>query len=135
MRIVFMLPLLLPLPNRTRGQHWSKIRDYKIELAWDVKLALRDSVCLLPDRPFDMSRITVWRHSVQRPDTDNLYASLKPLCDVLQPCTAKRKYGLGVIVDDAPGVCEMRAFWNKAPRRNDQRTVVAVEEWVPEMAA
>lgn len=121
--IVFTLPCLLPLPNRTRGEHWTATRDRKPQLAREVWAALNGR---RPAEPLARSRVTVWRHGIVEPDFDNLAASLKSLLDVLQPVTERRTYGLGLIADDAPSACDIRPRWIKAGRRVDQRTVVEV---------
>jgi hypothetical protein len=121
--IAFTLPMLLDTPNRTRGQHWAVTSAYKRRVAQEVWIALG---CRLPATPIERCRVTVYRHSTRQPDDDNLAASMKPLLDALQPATAKRRYGLGLIADDAPGVCLMVPRWIKATRGN-QFTRVVIE--------
>ena len=122
-RIAFTLPLLLPLPNRRRGTHWAVLSKERKHLAAEIWAALAGRV---PPSPLPRARVTIWRHSVQEPDTDNLYASCKGVLDAIQPATDRRTYGLGIIVDDKPSVCELRALWVKERHRTDQRTVVEV---------
>lgn len=43
-----------------------------------------------PAEPFRYAAVRVFRHSVQEPDTDNLYAACKGLLNVLQPVTGLR---------------------------------------------
>lgn len=119
--IAFTIPLLLDTPNRTRGQHWAVTAAYKKRIAQEVWIALGGR---LPAAPLARSRVTVWRHSTQEPDFDNMVASLKPIADVLQPATDARKYGLGIILDDKPACCEIVARWVKAKRSNQYTSVV-----------
>lgn len=126
-KIVISIPLLLPLPNQRRGVHWSVLYRERKRIADEMRLnALR----VLSKDPFPRARVTVWRHSLHEPDTDNLYASCKHALDILQPCTPKRAYGLGMIENDKPSCCDLRAFWIKTARRTDQRTVIEVVEWL-----
>ena len=62
------------------------------------------------------------------PDTDNLYAACKPLLDVLQPATDRRVYGLGIIENDKPTKCELRAFDAPLPNRQLPFTRVIITE-------
>lgn len=122
--IVFTLPLLLPTPNRTRGEHWAATHKRKKRLAEEVAVALGFR---RPPEPLTKARVTVWRHSVSAMDFDNNVASLKPLLDVMQPPTVRRKYGLGLIADDGPETIDVAVHWLKSATRRDQRTVVKVE--------
>ena len=131
-RIAFTLPLLLPLPNRRRGTHWAVLSKERKRLATEIWAALGTQQ---PAQPLARARVTIWRHSVQEPDTDNLYASCKGVLDALQPATERRTYGLGVITDDRPSLCDLRAKWVKAAHRTDQRTVVEVVEWLDAVTA
>lgn len=101
------------------------IRKERERMAWEIASLLTGS---RPVRPIKFVRVQVFRHSVGEPDTDNLYASCKPLLDVLQPATDRRTYGLGVIENDKPSRCELRAHDVKAPRRNEQFTRVIITE-------
>jgi hypothetical protein len=115
--------MLLDTPNRTRGQHWAVTSGYKRRVAREVWVALGGR---LPAEPIQRCRVTVYRHSTRQPDDDNLAGSLKPLLDALQPSTDRRTYGLGLIADDAPGVCSMVPRWVKATRAT-QFTRVVIE--------
>lgn len=111
-QIVFNIPYALVLPNRrgiasTRFSGAGKIRREREQMAWEIAAELAG---FRPAAPLKYARVQVFRHSTGVPDTDNLYASCKPLLDVLQPATDRRLYGLGVIQNDSPTRCELRAF-------------------------
>lgn len=112
MQIVFNLPYALVLPNRrgiasSRLAGAGKVRKEREQMAWEIAATLAG---FRPRAPLKYVRVQVFRHSTGVPDTDNLYAACKPLLDVLQPATDRRVYGLGIIDNDKPSKCELRAF-------------------------
>jgi Holliday junction resolvase RusA-like endonuclease len=123
MTISFTLPRILPLLNVQLRQHWAKRQRNQKKLAWEVKAAIGT----LPWAPFARARVTVERCSVGVPDTDNLVASCKALMDVLCVYSKRHPFGLGIIADDSPGVCELIVRAVKVARRKEQRTTVTVE--------
>jgi len=126
--IQFRLAAPLLLPNRkgiarSRAAGAARVKRERIVLASEV-MAL--TAGRRPAVPFSYAAVRVFRHSVQEPDTDNLYAACKGLLDVLQPATGQRVYGLGIIADDKPGTCHIEAHHVPAARRVDQCTVVEI---------
>ncbi|WBO60571.1 hypothetical protein GT370_07310 [Acidocella sp. MX-AZ03] len=82
-----------------------------------------------PVEPIQYARVWVFRHSTgQEPDRDNFNAACKGLLDVLQPSTAKRSYGLGVIENDKPGRCDLRIHHVHAKHSTQQMTRVIITE-------
>ncbi|MDD2705917.1 MAG: hypothetical protein PHU07_11380 [Acidocella sp.] len=128
--IQFRLAAPLLLPNRkgiarSRAAGAARVKRERIVLASEVMVL---TVGRRPVAPFRYAAVRVFRHSVQEPDTDNLYAACKGLLDVLQPATAKRVFGLGIIANDKPNVCHIEAHHVPAARRLDQCTVVEIRE-------
>jgi hypothetical protein len=66
--------------------------------------------------PMPFAVVIVTRHSPSEPDPDNLFASAKPLLDVLQPPARAYPFGLGLIVGDAPHQIELVCNWRQAPK-------------------
>jgi hypothetical protein len=124
MTLRFTLIRPLPLLNVQLRTHWAKRLRERRDLAWQIVAALD---CPRPLRPFTKAKVTVERFSTHTPDTDNLVASCKGLLDCLCPVTDRRQYGLGIITDDNPNVCELHVFARKAARRVEQKTVVTIE--------
>jgi hypothetical protein len=82
-----------------------------------------------PARPFERARVTVERFSAQTADIDidNLYGSAKGLADILCQQSRVHPFGLGIITDDKPSVCDLRVSATKVRHRIDQKTIVTVE--------
>ncbi len=124
----FKLAAPLKLPNRERlGSRW----QVAAAVRHDARNALSLEVMALigpRGEPLRYAEVLVWRHGVQAPDRDNLYASLKGLLDVLQPSTKRRSYGLGLIESDGHSQCFAQILHVQAKRRADQCTRVVVRE-------
>lgn len=128
--IQFRLAAPLKLPNRkgiarSRRAGAAMVKRERIVLASEI-MAL--TAGRRPAAPFQHAMVQVFRHSVQEPDTDNLYAACKGLLDVLQPAAGNRVYGLGIIANDKPSVCRVEAHHARAARRVEQGTVVVIRE-------
>lgn len=128
--LTFRLPAPLQLPNRKGLAHSRRAAAGKIAaarnyLAWEVTIALGGP---RPPVPFRFSAVEIYRHSIQAPDVDNLYASAKDLLDVLQPSTARRTFGLGIIENDKPSRCAIKVRHVQARARTDQHTLVVIRE-------
>ncbi len=78
--------------------------------------------------PMEYATVQVWRHGIQEPDYDNLFASLKGLMDVLQPVSKRHPYGCGVILNDSPKHVYTRIHHVQAQKRVDQHTRVVIRE-------
>lgn len=60
-------------------------------------------------------------------DPDNLYASVKPLMDILQPVSRSNKYGLGIIADDSSKVVRDLVVKSLGITSEDRRgTVISI---------
>lgn len=128
--IAFRLAAPLELPNRrgiasNRAAGTAKIRDARRNIAYEIISQLSGD---RPEPPFKYAAVTIFRHSLQEPDTDNLYASAKDLLDVLQPSGEQRSYGLGIIENDKPSRCELKVRHRTARYRTDQCTRVVIRE-------
>ena len=128
--IEFRLTAPLQLPNRQRIS-----RDWRAGAAQkrrDRALLSAEIAALLagqrPVEPLKIVSVQVFRHSIQEPDTDNLYAACKGLLDCLQPLAASRTYGLGIIANDKPSVCKISVHHVKAKHRTEQFTRVVIRE-------
>lgn len=130
-RLTFTLAAPLPLLNPMLRTHWSKRRRELKALSravWEAIIVVPGQ--RLPAAPYQRAKIAVLRRSPGHPDPDNLAASVKPLCDVLQPLTAKRKYGLGIIINDGEdclgkgvAICAERVA-----HKTEQCTLVTIED-------
>lgn len=138
--ISFTLPRPTPLLNVTLRQHWSRRRKAQQALAWEVRAALGNQ---RPAQPFARARVRVERYSVGSPDPDGMVGGLKALLDCLLPPgepkvikrpgkPPKRVYphptGLSVIADDNPACLVLEPVAIRVSRREEQRTVVRIEE-------
>jgi hypothetical protein len=121
--LVFRLAAPLPLLNVQLRQHFAQRGAAKKDLAWEVLAALGRA---RPAQPLQRVEVTIWRHSVQAPDQDNLVASAKSLLDVLQPASKRHPYGVGVISGDDPARLRLAVHHVKAKHRTDQHTLVRV---------
>ena len=128
--LTFRLAAPLQLPNRQRiAANWRAGAAEKKK----ARALLSSEIAALtvgqrPAEPWSLVSVQVFRHSIQEPDTDNLYASVKGLLDCLQPATQRRTYGLGIIANDKPSACELSVRHVKARHRTDQCTVVVIRE-------
>jgi len=112
----FEIPGLPLLPNELQRAHWSRVSRHAKSWHTAVLVAVgRDR----PPRTLPRAKVTLTRHSTQRPDEDNLMASWKPAIDGL--IHAK------VIVDDKPQNLELVSQWTTAPRSKGKISV-RVEE-------
>lgn len=123
--IEFEIPLLLPLLGTWQRMHWAQRRKAMKYLAWHI-------TALIPrcKKPLERCRVTVERRSSGRqPDHENLYASIKPLMDVLVVASKRNPHGIGLIRDDAPScVIEPPVVRQVKVRRTEHCTVARIEE-------
>lgn len=122
--IEFSIPVATRLPNRTQGQHWSAGHAYRKALLPLVSEAVKPWV---GHAPMERARVTVTRRSVGVPDTDNCWASAKPLIDLLLARTKTHPHSLGLIVDDAPGQMELTVHSERVRHRDQHETHVRIE--------
>ena len=125
----FRLAAPLQLPNRIpAGKTWKAAAGRKAKARQLLALEVMALIGARPAQPLARASVQVFRHGIQAPDQDNLFASCKGLLDVLQPSTARRKYGLGIIAGDDPAHLELAVHHIKAAHRGEQGTVVVVRE-------
>jgi hypothetical protein len=89
----------------------------------------RDIRALVERNPHDYAfAVDVVSHRVKagEMDWDNVHAGLKPLLDVLQPATEKRKYGLGLIASDRIADLERPTITVYPAKRADERTTITI---------
>lgn len=99
--LAFDLPLRLPSFNPQLRTHWSTKAKQLKALAWEVHAAVPPK--LRPRTPLQHIEVEIDRYCTIQPDEENLKAAGKWLLDVLQPMhPARRPYGLGIILEDAP---------------------------------
>lgn len=123
--VTFILPTPTLLLNETLRMHWSERRRRQTMLAWDIKLLTTRQ---RPAEPFPRARVRVERHSIKVPDYDGMVGGLKSLLDCLIPHSKRHPNGLGIVADDNPACLQLDAVSVKADRRNEQKTVVIIEE-------
>jgi hypothetical protein len=131
MRIVrFTLPEPTPLLNVQQRKHYRVRSREKRRLALQIFTLIGKN---MPHKPFQKARVHVTRYSSGTPDDDGLYGGLKDLLDCLTTPKLmangkfKNKYGISLIVDDAPAFCETIAKSVKC-KRYEQRTEIVVED-------
>ncbi len=127
--IEFTLGFALPSLNVRDRQHWAVRYRAKWGLSRSVMVAI-GGPRYLPRVPLLHARVTVTRHG-RAMDIDNLYASAKPLMDVLCVASKTHPAGLGFIVDDAPSCLELIVRQEHA-RPKEAKTVVRIET-IPEL--
>lgn len=120
----FQIPVLLPTGNQLRRtyRHYWKYRKLVISIAEEIWVATRG---MMPPEPYQDAAVRVERHSSREPDIDNLYASVKPVLDALQPLSKRHPYGLGIIVDDSPRHISLDVIHVKA-KKGGGKTVVEI---------
>ncbi len=128
--ITIRLAKPLKLPNRRNlGSNWKATHAARASerraLSAEIIAQL---VGVRPEHPFNFASIVIERVGIRAPDYDNLYASAKALLDCLQPCTDRRRYGVGVIAGDDPTRLKLSVEHVKAKRIVDQHTVVRIRE-------
>ena len=121
--IQFTLPYTLPTLNTVLRAHWTKRRKSRNALAWAVVSAIGRQ---RPLSPFSKARVRIERHSVGTPDEDGV--QVKALLDVLQPFSPRHPAGLGVITNDSPAFLVLEISSVKVPSKEDQKTVVYIED-------
>lgn len=125
---MFELPYLLPTLNEWERMHWASRRRYKRKLARNIGTTMLITGQRFPDLSrYPRADVRVERHSSRSPDNDNLTASVKPLLDALQPASNKRKYGLGLILEDNPDTITLDVQHVKA-RRSHTRVEVTYRD-------
>lgn len=129
-QISFTLSKPLKLPNRRNlGANWKAAHAVR---AAERRILSAEIVAQLagrrPEQPFAFAEVIVQRVGIRAPDFDNLYASAKALLDCMQPCTDRRKYGLGVIADDGPAHIVLRVEHIQAKRLCEQCTEITIRE-------
>ena len=122
----FRIPYPLPTLNEWERMHFWTKKDYKRNLAQEVKLGLRAAGWRFSRPPLRRCAITVERCSVGSPDPDNVIA--KPLLDVLQPPSKRHPLGLNVIADDSAEVIVKLKVFGVKIKRDKQCTLVTIEE-------
>lgn len=128
--ITFTLREPLKLPNRrgipqNRNAGAAILKKERAFLSQEIWALLGGR---LPKEAFSYAQVKVFRHSLQEPDTDNLYASCKALLDVLQPVAKNRVYGLGIIENDKPSRCDLIVRHVRARKKDDQCTRVVITQ-------
>ena len=104
--IEFYLPTPLPSLNVRQRKHWAQLRREQERLGWEVLAAIGGSR-YLPRPPYGRARVEIVRRSIRLLDTDNSWASAKPLVDVLCIASKRHPRALGIITDDDPAHCEL----------------------------
>ena len=87
-------------PNGPKGylrMHWAKRAKYNEAWAWKVRAAM-GYPGILNQAP-DMARVTIVQYRRKMLDTDNLWASVKPIVDGLEDWQ--------LLVDDSPAHCAL----------------------------
>lgn len=94
--ITLTIPRVAPSPNVR--MHWKQ--RYELHKLWvqEVWVSLKQQHYAAD--PFERAQVSIERRSLRTLDTDNLYASAKPVLDALKT--------MHVIKDDSPERCELK---------------------------
>jgi len=130
--ITFTLGDPFPLLNKQMRKHYRTRQREKLATGRKIASLLGAE---RPSEPFRKAVVQIVRHSTGTPDRDGLYGGCKDLLDCLTtPRLNKQgetvnKYGLGLIVDDAPQFIDLSVTAERC-KRAEQRTVVTIREVV-----
>jgi Holliday junction resolvase RusA-like endonuclease len=124
--IEFEIPLILKLPNTLSGRHWSAHMAQRTKMKPMLEIALRPFFGCMP---MEKASVTITRYSTgsTRPDTDNLFASVKSLIDLLLVRSKKHPHSFGLIIDDHPDRLTPHMLSERCATRKEQRTKVKIE--------
>lgn len=130
--ITFTLPDPFPLLNKQIRKHYRTRIFEKLATARQISNLLGSE---RPSEPLRKAVVQIVRYSTGTPDRDGLYGGCKDLLDCLTTprlgASGKtiNKYGLGLIVDDAPQFIDLSVTAERC-KRDEQRTVVTIREVV-----
>lgn len=120
----FTIPMLTPSLNTFMRMHWRKRANLKKLLLQEVWAAIPPDQRQQFDGPV---RMAITRYSTGTLDHDNLAGGFKPLIDCLQPAPQ----GIGLIMDDTPGVIAVfDPNQVRIKKRSEQRVAVRISEYI-----
>lgn len=118
------MDLPIDLPSLNAYMRW----HYRKQMQWrDI---LCQYVCALGwplpqfDGPVYVRVVRRYGFRKRAYDTDNLYASVKPLLDVLKRPRGRSRKGLSIITEDNPQFCHLTVTQEKSP---DKATRISIE--------
>jgi hypothetical protein len=81
---------------------------------------------LIPAKPWEKVSLQLERHSTMEPDFDGLCGSFKIITDCLTLPQGRKKYGLGLFVDDKISITgQWDCKWVKS-KKKDQKIIIRV---------
>lgn len=122
--ISFELTTLPPLSNAYLNMHFRKRDKVKQSFLW----LIREQVKALPlSCPWANAQLSFIRYSPRVPDFDNMVGSYKVLMDCFTLPIGRKKYGLGILVDDTyNNTGQWDCHWIKTPKK-DQKIYVSIK--------
>ena len=122
--IRFTLAKAVKLPNVTLRMHFRARSKYAQALSSEI--AKLTAHILMP-APFEHARVTIERFSIAKPDTDNLWGSVKALVDCLLPRSTRHPHGLGFVIDDSADCMVLHVEHRQVATLKAQGTTVTIE--------
>lgn len=108
------IPVSMNGPRGLLRMHWARRRKYTEKWSWMIRGALGYPGVLEPAP--DKARVYITQYRKRLMDTDNLFASVKPILDGL--------IDWQLIRDDSPGHCELTV---KQEKSGETRTEISIE--------
>lgn len=138
------IPEVPPSGNVQRRLHWARYKDLLERWYWLIRTA-RGFGAVPP--PSGRRRLTITRHGARALDRDNLWASMKPVVDVLRPpkyergvyATGKKagqvwtrqRIGHGLILEDDAAHLELVVLEGQRKPGEAPHLVLVLEDLTP----
>ena len=130
MRWTVRLPLDLPSLNAYMRWHFRKQKKWRETLAQYV-FALGSPLPTF-ETPVTVRITRMYGFRKRAYDTDNAYASVKPLLDILKTPRGRSRYGLSVIHEDNPSWCRLVVNQQKAEGKSSEIIVEVLDTTEPD---
>jgi hypothetical protein len=130
MRWTVRLPLDLPSLNAYMRWHFRKQKKWRDLLAQYV-CALGSPLPTF-NTPVKVVVTRLYGFRKRAYDTDNAYASVKPLLDVLKSPKGRSRYGLSIIEEDNPSWCKLVVLQQKAEGKSTEILVEVLDPTEPD---
>ena len=118
-----VLPIDMPSLNAYMRWHFRKQKKWREQLEQYI-YALGSPLAKF-QKPVNVTIVRQYGYRKRAYDTDNLYAAVKPILDVLKEPRGRSRYGLGVILEDNPMYCSLMVSQEKSLDKNT-RIVIRV---------
>ena len=124
---VWSVSIPIDMPSLNVYMRW----HYRKQTAWRNTIEQYIFVLGQPiiqfDGPVFVDIVRHYGHRKREYDTDNLYASVKPILDSLKTPKGRSRSGLSVIVDDNPKICRLSVSQQKSSDKFSKIVVSVVD--------